>query len=171
MPGLEQTVHFSTQPVTDQVVERLTSTAARGELRFLTVALRPLRDLGRAQWRCLARRGRGSCEAIAAGRHLPTLVRAIHVPVTPLPGSGLGVLSPQTSPATVLESAENAAPVAPHADRVARGWMADPRPSPDVLPFAPRAGTYGWPVGTQLMCRWRRLADRCSAGVQMLRGG
>ncbi len=48
-PRIEDTVYFSTRPKQEQLGGSLEAFAARGERRSLTVAIRPLRDLGSAE--------------------------------------------------------------------------------------------------------------------------
>jgi hypothetical protein len=77
MPSLDETVYFSTEPTADQGRTAISSTAARGELRFLTVALRPLRDLGTAAVEMSELRGAdgaipGDAVSVSLVRHLPT---------------------------------------------------------------------------------------------------
>ena len=77
VPRIEQPVFFSTRPTADQLHERIAAVAARGELRSLTAAVRPLRDLGRATLAVSDLRGEaGVIDAenctLSVVRHLPT---------------------------------------------------------------------------------------------------
>jgi hypothetical protein len=102
MPSLDETVYFSTEPAADQGRTELASTAARGELRFLTVALRPLRDLGTAavaMSELRSARGEIPRDAISVSlvRHLPT--------------RGLGDLMYRITPRYLVPAAEVPLPV------------------------------------------------------------
>ncbi len=77
LPRIEDTVYFSTQPRRDQLGDVLQTSAAQGERRSLTVAIRPLEDLGEAELEASDLRGEAgviprSRITVSVVRHLPT---------------------------------------------------------------------------------------------------
>lgn len=77
IPPVEQTVYFSTEPTAEQIGAELTQFAARDQLVSLTVAVRPLRDLGAARLEVSDLMGKEAlipAESITLSvvRHLPT---------------------------------------------------------------------------------------------------
>jgi hypothetical protein len=77
VPRIEDTIYFSSMPTPEQRCLRLEAFASRGEVRSLTLAIRPLVDLGRTVLSVSDLEGDGavlpaSSVTISAVRHLPT---------------------------------------------------------------------------------------------------
>jgi len=77
VPPVDETVYFSTRPTPDQLRAELETFAARGQLVSLTLAVRPLRDLGVTKLSIsdlTAEKGGIAADSIAVSvvRHLPT---------------------------------------------------------------------------------------------------
>ena len=100
-PSIDQTVYFSTLPTPDQLRPTLETSVAQGELRSLTLAIRPLQDLGTTRleisdlW--------GSAGVIAADRITLSVVRH-------LPTRSLGSLMYRISPRYLVKASEVALP-------------------------------------------------------------
>ena len=77
VPRIEDAVYFSSVPTPEQRRLRLDAFVSRGEVRSLTLAIRPLSDLGRTVLSVSDLRGDGSvlpasCITVSVVRHLPT---------------------------------------------------------------------------------------------------
>jgi len=77
VPRIEDTVYFSSMPTPEQRRLRLDAFVSRGEVRSLTLAIRPLADLGRTVLSVSDLEGDGAvlsagCITVSVVRHLPT---------------------------------------------------------------------------------------------------
>lgn len=110
-PPVEQTVYFSTRPTPDQICTRLGTYAAQGERRSLTIAVRPLVDLGPTGVEMSDLRGPGGA-VIPAARATVSVVR--HLPSRPL-----GSLMYRVTPRYLVRASEVELP----ADLTRQLWL------------------------------------------------